>query len=518
MRSRLRIALTTMAAALCVTAGVSAGDSTPAPWPAEKARRWYESQPWLVGCNFLPSTAVNDVEMWRKETFDAKTIDRELGWARELGFNTVRIFLNFVVWREDSTGLKERLEEFLKIADGHGISAMPILFDDCNFAGRVAAAEAQPDPVPGVHNSQWVSSPPLAMVTDRSTWPPLQRYLKDVVGAFARDRRIVIWDLYNEPGIGAGGESPSLMEAAFAWAREVQPIQPLTTGAWADFNDPAQRRMMELSDVVSFHGYDAVPGVEAKLEICATYGRPVICTEWLVRRGGNSFETLLPVFRERKIGCWSWGLVAGRTQTYYPWGSPRGAPEPKRWQHDILRTDGSAFSAREVRSIKVTTGKLPASALPRRVSLVPTAEKAPVPWRYVLEKPAGDWSKPDFDDAAWKPGVAPFGTEEPPFHRKPNTAWTSADVWLRRDFEMPAGKFTDVGLLLHHDEDAEIYVNGVLALETSGYNAAYELFDMSPEAQAALKPGRNVLAVHCHQTGGGQYLDVGIEGCPADDR
>ncbi|MCX6923593.1 MAG: DUF4380 domain-containing protein, partial [Verrucomicrobia bacterium] len=331
-------------------------------WLPNKAWTWYSQRPWQVGCNFLPSTAVNDVEMWRKQTFDARTIDRELGWAQELGFNTVRVFLNFVVWREDAAGLKKRFAQFLKIADRHGIAVMPILFDDCNFAGRVAAAEKQPDPVPGVHNSQWVSSPPLTMVTNRSAWPPLEQYVKDLVGTFAQDRRIVIWDLYNEPANGMGSQSQALVEATFAWAREMKPVQPLTIGAWTDFNSPFQRRLMELSDLVSFHGYDPVPEIEAKLRICASNGRPVICTEWLVRRNGNAFEQLLPLFKARKIGCWNWGLVAGRTQTYFPWGSPQGAPQPKVWQHDILRADGSPFNAQEVQFIKVTTGKPAVSA------------------------------------------------------------------------------------------------------------------------------------------------------------
>ena len=478
-------------------------------WPADKAWTWYSRQPWLVGCNFLPSTAVNDVEMWRKETFDARTINRELGWARELGFNTVRVFLNFVVWREDAAGLKQRFAEFLKLAEGQGIAVMPILFDDCNFAGRVAAAESQPDPVLGVHNSQWVSSPPLAMVTNRSAWPDLERYAKDLIGAFGKDRRVLAWDLYNEPG---GEQSRPLMEATFAWAREMKPVQPLTVAAWTDFSNPFQRRMMELSDVVSFHCYDNLDGLRAKLAICREYGRPVFCSEWMARTVGSHFETHLPLLKESRVAGWSWGLVAGRTQTYFPWGSPKGAPEPQQWHHDIFRADGTPWKAREVQFIKATTGKLPASALPQRSVLVPTAEKSPVPWRYSLEKPMEGWFKPDFDDTAWKMGTAPFGTLEPPFARKPNTVWTSTDIWLRREFEFPPGQFTDLTLLLHHDEDTEVHVNGVLAVKASGYNAAYEPFDLTSEGQAALRPGRNLMAVHCHQTTGGQYLDVGLVG------
>jgi hypothetical protein len=487
-------------------------DSAPDPrWPVDRVRKWYDEQPWLVGCNFLPSTAVNDIEMWQADTFDPQTIDRELGWAQDLGFNTVRVFLNYVVWESDAAGFKKRLDQFLGIAQRRGIAVMLILFDDCNFAGRVAASGPQPDPVPGVHNSQWVSSPPLAMVTDRTAWPNLEAYVKDIVGAFGQDRRVVIWDLYNEPGNAAGGEgSRPLMEAAFAWARAVQPMQPLTTGAWADFHSPFSQRMMALSDIVSFHGYDAPAGVETKLQICAAYGRPVICTEWLVRRGGNTFEQLLPVFRERKIGCWNWGLVAGRTQTYFPWGSPKDAPEPAQWQHDLFRANGTPFSDREARFIKIMTGKLPSSALPKIITLVPTAEKVPVAWRYVLERPPDNWFRPDFDDRAWQEGAAPFGTHEPEIGRKPNTAWTQADIWLRRTFDMPARQCTGLALTLHHDEDAQVYINGILAAQVSGYNASYETVDISAEAQAALRPRRNTLAVHCHQTGGGQYVDLGI--------
>ena len=336
--------LATAMAGLVLTTAARAAE-VPGPWPTERANAWYAQQPWLVGCNFLPSTAVNDVEMWQADSFDAATIERELGWARDLGFNSVRVFLNFVVWQADADGLKQRFDRFLAIADQRGVRAMPVLLDDCNFAGRVAAIGRQPDPVPGVHNSQWVSSPPLAMVTDQAAWQQLEHYVKDMVGAFANDRRVAVWDLYNEPGnSGLGAKSQPLMEAAFMWAREMNPSQPLTVGAWTDFQSPLSRRMMELSDVVSFHGYDGRGGIEAKLKTCGEYGRPVLCTEWLFRQGGNRFETMLPLFRDRRIGCYNWGLVAGRTQTYFHWGSPKGTPEPAVWQHDILRRDGTPYS------------------------------------------------------------------------------------------------------------------------------------------------------------------------------
>jgi hypothetical protein len=496
-----RTKLTALAAAMAglLLSTMAPAADVPDRWPAEKATTWYAAQPWLVGCNFLPSTAVNDVEMWQPGTFDAATIERELGWAHELGYNTVRVFVNCVVWEADAAGLKQRLDKFLSIADKRGIRAMPVLLDDCNFAGRVADAGKQPDPVPGVHNSQWVSSPPQKMVSDKATWPKLEQYVKDMVGAFAQDKRIVIWDLYNEPSL-----SLPLVEATFKWARAAQPSQPLTACV---FGSPEmQKRIPELCDLVSFHNYGPLPGVKNDVKnLKQAHDRPVICTEWMARPG-STFQGILPFFRDQKIGCWNWGFVAGRTQTYYPWGSKPGSPEPTPWHHDILRKDGTPRYPAEVRLIKVMTGKLPPMD-----TVVPTAQQAAVTWRYSLAEPAKDWFKPRFDDTAWKTGAAPFGTEEPPINRQPNTVWSTADIWLRREFTMPAGKFTDLVLLLHYDEDATVYINGVPAVNAVGYNAAYEPFDIAPEAQATLKPGKNTIAVHCHQTGGGQYLDVGIQ-------
>lgn len=333
-------------------------DPADGKWPAEKVWEWYKKQPWIVGCNFLPSTAVNDVEMWQAETFDPETIDRELGLAQELGFNSVRVFLNYVAWKADPAGFKKRFKQFLKIADKHDISVMPIFFDDCAFAGKEPQVGKQDEPVPGVHNSGWVPSPGRSRMLDRKIWPDLEKYVKDMVGSFRKDRRILIWDLYNEPGNDNLKDlSWPLLEATFAWAREMKPVQPLTTGAWADFNAPFQLRMMELSDIVSFHGYDAPAGIEAKLKICGELGRPVICTEWMNRHNNNTFEMLLPLFHERQVGSYIWGLVAGRTQTNYQFGSQKGSPEPAVWMHDIFRKDGTPYNTGEISIIRHLTGR-----------------------------------------------------------------------------------------------------------------------------------------------------------------
>lgn len=322
-------------------------------WTAEKAREWYESSGAIRGCNYLPRTAVNDTEMWQAETFDPKTIEQELGWAESLGYNGVRVFLQYVVWREDPAGFKKRMDRFLTIADTHGIRTMFILFDDCAFAGREPYLGKQDEPVPGVHNSGWVPSPGLKRVVDRSAWPNLERYVKDVVGRFGADRRVLVWDLYNEPGNSAMGEkSLPLVEATFAWARAARPTQPLTIAAWTNLRSRMSGRLMELSDVISFHGYDRPDGIRRKIAICREAGRPILCTEWLHRQSGNTFAAILPLFAENNVGWYHWGLVAGRTQTYFHWGSKKGSPVPKIWQHDVLHPDGTPYDPKEMQLLR----------------------------------------------------------------------------------------------------------------------------------------------------------------------
>lgn len=316
----------------------------PEQWSVEKANQWYASQSWIVGCNFLPSTAVNDVEMWQSESFDLQTIDEELALARQWGFNSVRVFLNYIVWEAEPDALKKNFTAFLEIAEKHGLSVMPILLDDCNFSNNVAAFGKQPDPVPGIHNSGWVSSPPLAMMNDEAAQPKLKAYIQDMVKTFGTDKRIVVWDLYNEPAM----EHLALVKSTFAWAREMQPSQPITTGLWVDYSSELCQWLLDNSDIVTFHGYDCNDAtLQAKIKRCAESERPIICTEWLFRQGGSTPRNMLPLFKKLKIGAYNWGLIEGRTQTYMPWGSVKDAPKPALWQHDLIRADGTPYKLEE---------------------------------------------------------------------------------------------------------------------------------------------------------------------------
>lgn len=477
-------------------------------WPQEKAWEWYNRQPWLVGCNFVPSTAANDVELWQAETFDAETIDKELAIAASIGFNTCRVFLNFAIWDADPEGLNERFERFLSMAARHGMTVMPVLFDDCNFAGEDPVVGKRWEPVQGVSNGCWVPSPAPSLVRDPSQWGSLEAYVKDLVGRHARDIRVVVWDLYNEPGnSGLGNDSIGLVKAAFVWARETSPSQPLTAGVWGGPAELTQLQL-DLSDITSFHYYGPHEGLKDSIERYKALGRPVVCTEWLARTRGARWESDLPLLRRESVGCYSWGLVNGRTQTHYDWASAAGSPEPSVWLHDLFRLDGTPYDVRELQVIGIETGALHGAFDPTD-TLSPTSQDTRAEWRYTFDNPGAGWSEPGYDDSVWAIGHAPFGAREPDLGRDPGTAWTTGDIWLRREVEL-TGADLSAALVVHHDDDATVYVNGVLAAEMRGYNASYERVTMTAGGRAALRPGRNLLAVHCQQQSGGQYIDLGI--------
>jgi hypothetical protein len=333
-------------------------------WTAPQARSWWDRQPWPVGCNFIPSTAVNQLEMWQGETFDEQTIARELGWAAGLGFNVVRVYLHDLLWESDRHGFLQRIERFLDAAHRHRIRVVFVLFDDVwNPEPRVGP---QPEPHPGRHNSGWVQSPGLAALTaypcDPATRDRLGRYVRGILSHFAHDDRVLIWDLYNEPG---GYPSPGaepvgeaclpLLGDVFRWAREVSPSQALTSGLWWSPIKPVPASIGELqlerSDIISFHHYGPARDLEQICErLRSKTDRPLLCTEYLARDLKSCFESHLPIFRDLGIGAISWGLVSGKTQTIYPWWSwfdDEPKAEPEVWFHDVLRADGTPFDESE---------------------------------------------------------------------------------------------------------------------------------------------------------------------------
>ena len=341
---------------LMLTVAVLAGtclaqETSSNQWSKQKAQDWYDQQPWLVGCNFSPSTAINQLEMWQADTFDPETIDRELGWAASIGMNTARVYLHDLLWTQDSEGFLERIDLFLDICKKHNIRPMLVLFDSVwNPQPKLGK---QPEPRPHLHNSGWVQSPHIDVLKDPKKVDMLEPYVKGVLERFKDDTRVLMWDVYNEAGhSGMGAKSLPLLNAAFEWVREVKPDQPVTAGIGLFLPQEERQEIMKRSDVVTLADYESADQMIGLLSIASTRGRPVICTGWLEREKGSTFKDILPLFSKFGAGWYNWGLVQGRTQLYMPWGSKEGSPMPEVWGQDLLKADGEPFDEEEIRLIK----------------------------------------------------------------------------------------------------------------------------------------------------------------------
>lgn len=343
-------------------------------WTERRAADWYAQQPWLVGSNYIPATAINELEMWQAETFDPQRIDLELGWAESTGMNVMRVFLHDLLWQQDAAGFQKRIDVFLAIADKHHIKILFVLFDSCwDPKPRLGPQHA---PRPGVHNSGWVQSPGAALA-DRKQIPRFEAYVKGVVGAFAKDPRILGWDVWNEPSNDGGGDYASsepadkkdhvreLLPEVFTWARKAGATQPLTSGVWEGKwsspkkLDPIGKIQLEQSDVISFHYYGPPDGFRKRVRWLERYRRPILCTEYMARPRKSTFAGILPIAKQNKVAAINWGLVAGKTQTYLPWDSwkkPYINRQPKMWFHEVFRTDGQPYRKEETDFIRKLTG------------------------------------------------------------------------------------------------------------------------------------------------------------------
>ena len=322
-------------------------------WDAIRIWKWYADIGTVKGVNYVPRTAVNSVEMWMADTFDPETIDEELGWARDIGYTSIRVQLQFAVWQADPDGFLDRVGQLLEIAAKHGLRVVPVLFDDLNLAGEPPRVGPQPAPVPGEHNSRWVPSPGAAAVKDRGQWPALEKYVKDVMGPFRRDKRVLYWDLYNVAGNGGlGEESLPLMDQTFNWARALEVAQPLAVPAWREFGSAMAARKLERSDLITFQSFDNVESVEARLQLLQRYQRPIICSDWLMRQVGNDFRKVLPVFAVYRVGWFNQGLVSGKTHRPIQEARYRTEKDPNVWQQDVLDKDGTPYDQEEVELIQ----------------------------------------------------------------------------------------------------------------------------------------------------------------------
>lgn len=361
-------------AAILLAAGYGSQAQTPQRWTEAEANAWYDRQPWLVGANYVPSDAINELEMFQAATFNPALNDKELGWAESIGMNAMRVFLQDQLWTSDPSGFKDRLNQFLAIASRHHIRVIFVLFDSCwDPDPRLGP---QHPPIPGVHNSGWVQSPGYRRLMDPAVEPQLKAYVQGVVGAFAHDDRVLAWDIWNEPD-NRGHDQPAnvagkiarvdqLLPEAFDWAREMKPTQPLTSGVWTgDWSDrnklsATARIQVDESDVISFHNYGWPEEFQARIQQLRQFHRPLLCTEYMARGNGSTFDTVLPIAQRERVAAINWGLVAGKTQTYLPWDSwerPYVLQPPTIWFHDVFHPDGTPYRQHEADLIRQLTGR-----------------------------------------------------------------------------------------------------------------------------------------------------------------
>lgn len=377
-------------------------DSVPVPgqWSKERINKWYEKQPWLVGCNYIPATAINQIEMWQASTWDPETIDKELGWASAIGMNTLRVYLHDLVWASDEAGLYKRMDEFLDICHKYGTRPWFVFFDDCHFPNPQLGE--QPLPIQKYHNSGWLNCPArkLAVRYARGKETPeeaarLKGYVQNTMRHFRKDKRILMWELYNEPGRGKGDEgdmtgttpegkignlSARLVYDSWLWAREINPSQPITSCTAGSVGKINVRINRINSDLHSIHSYSKPESLRREINQYLVDGRPVIVSEWLARTLGSNVKDCLPVLKEMNVGAVTWGFVAGKTGTIWPWRSRQDKqgrkldpeqmrkdgkvvrpgekfPEPAVWFHDLLRMDGTPYDPEEIEVFKKLTGK-----------------------------------------------------------------------------------------------------------------------------------------------------------------
>ena len=364
-------------AAAMVAVGAFAGRQ--GPWTKEKAWAWHDAQPWYRGCNYMPASAANRVDQWQSYGSEARfaEVEREFALAKEVGFNAMRLLIleqGFAVWLQEPDAFRANFERYLALMEKYGLKAFVVLGNDCSRPKRVwtmpKLGEQEYDV--GYHGGRrqtqhgGFSEPGYLMMDDPEYRAKFFGMCRELVTKYAHDGRVVMWELWNEPGAGNRGMmSAPLIKDLFALCWEIDPDQPLTANLWSSGTWPLangeeppeiQRLALDLSDVISYHGYHGV-ATQAKLadELAKRWGRPLYNTEWLLRIEGCDFPDNYAFMARRKIGALNWGFVNGKYQTHEPyepcWRSKfeyGGRGDPTKWMHDLFRISHHPYDPYEI--------------------------------------------------------------------------------------------------------------------------------------------------------------------------
>ncbi|MBO5270492.1 MAG: cellulase family glycosylhydrolase [Clostridia bacterium] len=348
-------------------------------WTKERVWEWYNARPWMRGCNYMSADCANRVDQWQALGFEERfcTTEQELRLMQETGFNTVRLILEYVVWKEEHDGFLERFDRYLSLCAKYGISCMIVLANDC----MPPKTERWKMPYVGEQTYDWGyhggkkhsqhgshSGPaPHFYLDDEESREDYFRMVREIVSLYRNDERICIWDVYNEPG-NSRREDITLpnLKRMFETVREIDPVQPLTAGVFRMKGDESiplsavEQYALDHSDIVSYHFYR---GYEEHIRVIRRLkkeGRPILNTEWLGRCLHNNVFDLFPLFYLERIGCYNWGFVAGKYQTYEPWeksweiyaADPHSDFDFTKWFHDLYRPNHRPYDPKEIALIK----------------------------------------------------------------------------------------------------------------------------------------------------------------------
>lgn len=346
-------------------------------WTKEQAWKWYNSRPWIRGCNFMSSDCANRIDQWQEFGFEERfeTTKREIELAESIGYNSFRLILEFEVWDRQHDGFMKRLDRYLAYMYDHGITAMLVLSNDCSvpkafFKPAVMGPQSYDL---GYHGGR--KNSPHQGYENNERWnirddPEIAKryneFVREIITTYAHDPRVIIWNIINEPGNARGTKSLEQMEKFFEIAWTISPDQPLCADVWssdmrgARASNTIEQRALELSDVISFHQYGGFDTMVGEIEQIKTLGRPALNTEWLHRIFHNNVENMYPLFYLEKIGSYNWGFVAGKYQTYEPWEGiwqtvANGGGKDydlTKWQHDLFRPSLRPYDPKEIEIIK----------------------------------------------------------------------------------------------------------------------------------------------------------------------
>ena len=345
-------------------------------WSEERANEWYAKFGWLRGCNFIPSCCANRLDMMQSYEFEKhfEVAKKELELCKEIGFNSIRLFPEFNVWLYEHDSFMENLERYIALADSLGINVLMGLTSEAVLprGGKYVPKNfGKQEYAWGYHMGRWPlteeqkAQEPYHYLELEETSEKFAEMIREIVGKYANDERIIVWNVYNEPGIILKDRAIPLLKKMFEICREINPIQPLCADVFYSYygktETEPERLALELSDVISFHSYMPYDYLIPQLKELKKLNRPIFMTEWLSRVSHNNVKELYPLFYLENIACYCWGFVLGKTQTNEPWesywdhyysGDPNAKYDFSKWQHDLFRPNYRPYDPEEIKIIK----------------------------------------------------------------------------------------------------------------------------------------------------------------------